>query len=638
MDNTANALSEARRRIIDLQEQMSERVLKMAAEVEKLMQVVPPTEARHFLKATCNLPATELSTYVGFAKTLKGAEAVLRTGRSSFPVIKALVSADAETRDDVLARIAAGAQIDTRDISSIKRQLCLRNMAASDFMAARNKKDVAAAVRKQSKTVLSSFQDRMLAFIEELRTHFRKQQDAGSVVRDGLRHEAGQFLGEFESLFGKPAPEAKTAETSSPVSRLAFAYKILDDIACGRLQEFGPQQGSALRAVTGTSGAMFDPRPRKPVSELPPRHYRMRTVELCAGAGGMALGLERAGFEHVALVELNPKAAATLRKNRPDWQVIEDDVRKIDFTRFRKDNIDLVAGGLPCTPFSSVGERQGKNDEADLLMEGVRAVREIAPKAFIFENVEGLLHSKHSDHVASLLRKLSKAGYATSINRINTRDFGLAQDRSRILIIGIRKDLAGSFRMPPKFPHKATNIGLAIGDLIAEKGWSGARGWIKMMEERPSYDRWGNFLQTGALSDTLRRYQGSPQQGEARRAQRNGLSYAPPAKAAPTDDDARKAGFVPGLTPRMRARLQGFPDDWQFVGGISSVVDQIGNAVAPRMAQAVGLAMFTALRGMKFEWEALLFPNSERKLVSPPPLAPEHVSEHGPVGLLAVTG
>nr|WP_245362262.1 DNA cytosine methyltransferase [Rhizobium sp. NXC14] len=116
----------------------------------------------------------------------------------------------------------------------------------------------------------------------------------------------------------------------------------------------------------------------------------------------------------------------------------------------------------------------GKNDERDLLLEGVRAVKESQPRAFIFENVEGLLHGKHADHVAHALRILSKAGYSSEIHRINTRDYGIAQDRSRILIVGLRKGLAGAFRMPPKFPQLATNIGDALFDLMAANGWSGA--------------------------------------------------------------------------------------------------------------------------------------------------------------------
>lgn len=350
---------------------------------------------------------------------------------------------------------------------------------------------------------------------------------------------------------------------------------------------------------------------------LPPERFRPRVLELCAGAGGLALGLERAGFKHVGLVEFDRNAAATLRKNRPDWNVIEQDVRKVDFTQYRNQRVDLLAGGLPCTPFTTVGKRKGKADENDLMMEGVRAVREVSPKAFVFENVEGLLHSKHSDYLAFLLRKFSKAGYVTDIHRINTRDYGVAQDRSRIMIVGFRKDSAGVFKMPPKFPSMATNMGDVLHDLMSANGWNGTDDWVRMMRERPEFDRFGNPLGVGALSDTIRGYQGSPKEGEARRALVNGVSYAPPAKAAPTNAEASREGFVPGLTARMRARLQGFPDAWAFAGGIGSVADQIGNAVAPAVGQAVGLALVSVLMGCEIDWRNLV---TNRILVDSPPL------------------
>jgi DNA (cytosine-5)-methyltransferase 1 len=122
------------------------------------------------------------------------------------------------------------------------------------------------------------------------------------------------------------------------------------------------------------------------------------------------------------------------------------------------------------------------------------------------------------------------------------------------------------------------------------------------------------------LSDTIRGYQGSAQQGEARRALKNGVSYAPPAKAAPTKEEASREGFVPGLTNRMRARLQDFPDEWEFSGGLGAVADQIGNAVAPGVAKAVGLAMFSALMGVEWDWGAMMGTRSSRALVSPPAL------------------
>ncbi|MGO8260948.1 DNA cytosine methyltransferase [Rhizobium ruizarguesonis] len=603
----------------------------MAAEVETLMDVVPAPEARAFLKARCNLPATELSTYVGFAKTLKGSEDVLRAARVSFPVVKALVSSDDDARREILERMEIGAQIDTKDVASIRRRLAAAKLTAAEASTAENRRIVAAAARKQAKEAISGYEAKISAFIEELKLHFRKGQANGVVVQTGLRHQAGRLLEEFESLFGGEQPPLASLRPASPQYRIAHAHKVLGDVATGRLLEIGPMQTSALQAFAGRARVSFDPRPRKPLADLASLSFRPRVLELCAGAGGLALGLERAGFEHVALIEFNKHAAATLRRNRPDWNVVEEDVRKVDFTPYRN-RVDLLAGGLPCTPFTTVGEKKGKRDENDLLMEGVRAVREVKPKAFVFENVEGLLHARHADYVATLLRGLSKAGYQTEIHRINTRDYGVAQDRSRIMIVGFRKDAAGIFRMPPKFPEMARNMGDVLADLMGASGWNGAEDWVRMMRKRPEFDRFGNPIGVGALSDTIRGYQGSPKEGEARRALENGVSYAPPAKVAPTNDEASREGFVPGLTNRMRARLQDFPDDWKFVGGMGSVADQIGNAVAPAVGQAMGLALVSALKEWEIDWHAMMERSiglARRRIVSPPPIMADiaHFSE-----------
>jgi DNA (cytosine-5)-methyltransferase 1 len=632
IDIKAKALSAARIRILALQEQMTERVLQMAAEVEKLMEVVSPSEAKTFLKARCNLPSVELSTYVGFAKNLKGAKEVLRTGRTSFPVVKALVAADAETREDVLARIAAGAQIDTRDISTIRKRLQEKKLTVAEAVAQRNRKTASAEARKHAKKRLENFQQDLSSFVDTVRQLPPDQPH----IPSGIRAQAVALLADFGDLFGRDHLPIHNSRANGPSNRIAAAYQALRRFSDDRFDNLhgygltktciGPTAVEALQVMTGCPQKVYGlVRFPEPLTELPPKRYRLRALELCAGAGGMALGLERAGFEHVALIEYDKNAAATLRANRPGWNIIEADVRKVDFTPYREQGIDLLAGGLPCTPYTTVGERKGKKDEDDLLMEGVRAVKQSQPKAFIFENVEGLLHSSHSDHVAEALRKLMKAGYRTEIHRINARDFGVAQDRSRILIVGVRKEFVGAFRMPPRMPEIATNIGDALADLMSASGWSGASGWVQTMREQPFHDRFGNLVQIGALSATMRGRQGVGREKEDARWKRNGFTYAPIPKSAPTDEDAAKEGFVPGLTLPMRARLQDFPDEWEFVGGVGSVAQQIGNAVPVRVAQAVGLAMFSALRGMEFDLKSLLSPvpayrQTDRLRITAPPL------------------
>ncbi|TAY17121.1 DNA cytosine methyltransferase [Rhizobium leguminosarum] len=641
IDAKAKALSEARNRILQLQEQMTDRVLQMAAEVEKLMGIVPAKEARAFLKARCNLPAQELSTYVGFAMTLKGSEEVLQQARVSFPVMKSLVSADAETRTEILERMELGAQIDTKDVATIRRRLANAKLTVAESLAVRDRRLVAAALRKQTKLTMSRFRENLSAFVDDV----RKLRNESPSVPDALRTRAGALFGEFGSLFGAEHGSLHGLKEGTPAYRVTRAHHALqrfrDDgfnnkFGFGlRDSDIGPTAIDALQAMTGRPPKVYGlVRLPKGLTELPPQRYHLRVLELCAGGGGMAIGLERAGFQPVGLIEIDKHAAATLRKNRPKWPVVEADVRNVDFTQYRG-KVDLLAGGVPCTPYSTIGERKGKWDENDLFPEAIRAVKEARPSAFIFENVEGLLHAKHADHVAAVLQEFSKAGYETVIERINSRDYGVAQNRSRILLVGLRRDLSGSFRMPPKFPEMAIDMGQALRDLMGANGWSGAGKWVRKMGETTVDDGAGNLIRTGVLADTIRGYKGSGHKGEKARWLRNGVAYAPIAKSAPTDDEGRAEGFIPRLTNKMRARLQGFPDDWQFVGSIPSVADQIGNAVTPVVAQAVGLAMFTALRGTEFDMAAMLNltgqapGNQPRTRLEVPPLVPELIASDG---------
>lgn len=479
IDPKAQALSLAVKRITDLQRQMTCSLLAMAVEIEKLTEILPAGEAKAFLKARCNLPVTELSTYLGFAKTLKGSEDVLRKARASFPVVKALVAADQDSRQEILERRYIGARIDTREVALIRKRLT----DAKSTPAEANKKAVAAAIRRQAKASADSFEGRIAFLVEELRKHFRTDGERFPEAERELRQQAGVLNGECNLLFGDAMNDLASIRPATPAFRIAMARKVLEDFASGCLSEIGPTETSALSSLSGQTRMAFREPARKPLATVPPRHHRPRGIELCACAGGLALGLERAGFEHVALIEKNKTATATLRVNRPHWNVVEADVRKVDFTQYRDQRIDLLTGGLPCTPFSTVGQKKGQHDKNDLMREGVRAVREIAPKAFMFETVEGFLHSRHADYVAFLLREFSKPGYLTEIHRINAKDYGVAKNRSRVMLVGVRKDLAGSFRMPRKFSQLNTNIGVVLADLMGANGWTGTDAWPQLMRD-----------------------------------------------------------------------------------------------------------------------------------------------------------
>jgi len=206
-------------------------------------------------------------------------------------------------------------------------------------------------------------------------------------------------------------------------------------------------------------------------------------IEICAGAGGQALGLEWAGFEALAHVEHDHHACATLRLNRPAWNVIEGDVRHFSAKKFK--GVDLLAGGVPCPPFSVAGKQLGSNDERDLFPEALRLVAECKPKAVMLENVRGFLDAIFTDYRMSLKKQLEKLGYEASWHPVNASDFGVPQLRPRVVVVAIRKDLAKNFYPPialtDGIPTKT--VGKTLVDLMAANGWEGALAWASNANE-----------------------------------------------------------------------------------------------------------------------------------------------------------
>ena len=200
-------------------------------------------------------------------------------------------------------------------------------------------------------------------------------------------------------------------------------------------------------------------------------------VEICAGAGGQALGLALAGFTHVALVEYEVDYCKTLKLNRPEWNVICTDVREFDGKPYQ--GVDLLAGGVPCPPFSIAGKQLGQDDERDLFPEAIRLIKEIKPRAVMLENVRGFLDAGFEEYRTSILQSIEKLGYNTQIKLLNASDFGVPQLRPRVIIVGIRKDEDGSFSYPKGAPGCAPTVGETLYDLMAENKWVGAKKWAK---------------------------------------------------------------------------------------------------------------------------------------------------------------
>jgi DNA (cytosine-5)-methyltransferase 1 len=304
-------------------------------------------------------------------------------------------------------------------------------------------------------------------------------------------------------------------------------------------------------------------------------------LELCAGGGGQALGLEMAGFEHAALFENDVAACNTLRLNRQHWNVVEHDLfETFDWSVFK--GIDLLAGGLPCPPFSVAGKQLGDGDERNLFNVGINCVDEIRPQAVMFENVRGMLDPRFADYRGWIDARLKKLGYHSAWKLIHASDFGVPQLRPRVLLVAIKKSLASEFSWPElKVP--APTVGSTLIDLMGERKW-------------PQVEQWAT--KANRMAPTIvggSKKHGGPDLGPTRARKAwaelgvDGLGIA---------DQAPDVNFtgVPRLTVRMVARLQGFPDEWGFWGGKTARYRQVGNAFPPPAAKTVAASVLSALQ------------------------------------------
>ena len=298
----------------------------------------------------------------------------------------------------------------------------------------------------------------------------------------------------------------------------------------------------------------------------------MQSIEFCAGAGGQALGLEQAGFDHAALVEIEPDFAQTLRLNRPHWDVHAADMNGFDGRPYK--GMDLLAGGLPCPPFSIAGKQLGEKDERNLFPAALRLIDEIRPKAVMIENVRGFLSAVFEDYRLHLKEQLKKLGYHVDWRLLNASDFGVPQLRPRVVIVALRHDLVEAFDWPKVLPHNPPTVGETLGDLMAANGWRGVKRWV---------------AEANDIAPTIvggSKKHGGPDLGptRARKAWATmGVEGKSLAEAAPERDFFG----MPRLTVRMVARLQGFPDHWQFHGRKTTAYRQVGYAFPPPVAKAV---------------------------------------------------
>lgn len=307
----------------------------------------------------------------------------------------------------------------------------------------------------------------------------------------------------------------------------------------------------------------------------------MTVVEICAGGGGQVIGLERAGFHHVAVADNDPSACATLRQNLPSAEVLEMDIHCLDGKRFR--GVDLLAGGVPCPPFSIAGKQLGAEDERDLFPVALRLIQEAAPKAVLLENVKGLAAKRFQPYLNQIIVCLKNLGYRVFWRIINAQNYGVPQLRPRFVLVALSDPAAGFFYWPEPAPFEQT-VAEAIGDLVGACGWPGLESWKSRARSIAPTIVGGSKKHGGPdLGPTRARKQWSEMGIDGL-----GIANHPPPADWPTDRPFK-------LTLKMTARIQGFPDEWSFAGNKTSIYRQIGNAFPPPVAEAVGGSIRAAL-------------------------------------------
>jgi DNA (cytosine-5)-methyltransferase 1 len=336
--------------------------------------------------------------------------------------------------------------------------------------------------------------------------------------------------------------------------------------------------------------------PREPGPERGGRMTALTSIEICAGAGGQALGLEEAGFEHLAVVEIDPWAAETLRTNRPHWNVLgprpgdrppfdggPGDVRAFSALEWRG-RVHLLAGGVPCPPFSKAGLQLGADDDRDLFPEALRLVKECQPSGVMLENVRGLLDPKFASYRGEIELELRLLGYVPEWRLLHASDFGVPQLRPRAILVALRPDAAELFEWPEGGRIAPQSVGETLRDLMASNGWEGAEAWAERAH------RIAPTLVGGSKKH------GGPDLGPTR-AKREWARLGVDGLGIANDAPSRGFAGFPRLTIPMTARLQGFPDGWRFAGRKTAQYRQIGNAFPPPVATAVARAIHAAIMG-----------------------------------------
>mgnify|MGYP000911417168 FL=1 len=330
----------------------------------------------------------------------------------------------------------------------------------------------------------------------------------------------------------------------------------------------------------------------------------LKAIELFAGAGGLALGVEKAGFNTIGLIEIDKNACNTLKLNRPNWNVINENIANIssknleDFFSIKKGELDLLSGGAPCQAFSYAGKRLGLEDtRGTLFYHYALFLKQLQPKMFLFENVKGLLsHDKGKTH-ETIINVFKEEGYTIYEKVLNAWDYGVAQKRERLIIVGIRNDLINKLNFLFPTPHKYKPV---LRDILLDcpesKGIAYSEYKKKIFEIVPPGGYWKDIPK-----EIAKEYMKScwdmegGRTGILRRLSLDEPSLTVLTSPSQKQTDRCHPTEARPFTIRENARCQSFPDEWEFSGSVTDQYRQVGNAVPVNLAYEVALEIRKAL-------------------------------------------
>jgi site-specific DNA-cytosine methylase len=613
-------------RILRISKRVANAQMDLIRTIDELKEHLEEQDLKAFLTIECGLSKNDLPAIFSFADTLGVHETLLRKKAVPLSVVKTLIRTNSETRDNAMLRLYAGQKLDSPDIARIERNRVRLKLGPEAYADRTRHRSLISMASKNSRLQvpdLGTRVDELIWRIDEFvwrqigfppepgetEPFWRNSGAAFDAAHAELKSFSERILTDFEFLYGSshyksgdPLPDRNNeiARAHLALRRLAngqFGYEDGFDFEPGN-----PWSREIQNALTYLLPKYPDDEPKKANSitlgsEYSTTQYTsLKAIELCAGAGGQAIGLLGAGFNVVAAYDSDADAVATLRKNWL-WSVRHTRLQDITEEELRAfGEIDLLSGGIECTEFSRAGKQRGPSGPKNLFEEAVRILKIVKPKTFFFENVEGFNDNKFIKYRTSILRRLGECGYSVDAIKLNAFDFGVPQSRKRVIIVGVRNDIEGVFEKPTPVPSLRRNLDSLRATMFPHFG-QGHVVYDRHVQEW--LDRYGKRPSSTVLASL-------PSAKPKFRAEwaKKGLMASKDVIMQPalSTSEMSSGSTLQPLTFDLARRLQGFPDAWRIEARSSEkMFELVGNALPSPLSMAVGLALRKTIDGKSYD-------------------------------------